>query len=243
MSTKQTVLITGGTGIIGQAVIPKLIENGFDVVYTSRSNESVIDGAHCVSVDLLEEQGVSTLIGELKKQNIFVQHLINNFRNVDNLSTNENAEPNTQQWGREYEAAVIVPYQLSQELMKTGNLKSVVNITSVYGITAANLNLYDGDQKAAPIHYNVAKSAEIHLTKELAIRLANKNIRVNAVAYGGVKGRTDTDFEKKYEELCPYQGMLEKSDIFGALLFLISDNMSSKITGQTLQVDGGWTLW
>jgi len=123
------------------------------------------------------------------------------------------------------------------------SLKSVIHITSIYGITASNLSLYEGNQRAAPIHYNIAKAAQIHLTRELAVRLAHKNIRVNAVAYGGIKGRADQGVEDRYDCLCPLGGMLESDDLSGAISFLLSSKSSAKITGQTLQVDGGWTLW
>ncbi|MCI5059467.1 MAG: SDR family oxidoreductase [Alphaproteobacteria bacterium] len=241
MAKGETILITGGTSVVGKALIPELTAQGYEVVFTSRNKDVHIQGATCVPVDLLKEDGVEALSAQLK--NYKISHLINNFRDVDNLKTDDKARPSQAQWLREYQAAVSVPYALSMMLADQGNLKSVINITSVYGITAGNLNLYEGDQRAAPIHYNVAKAAEIHLTKEMAVRLADQNIRVNAVAYGGIKGRADKDFEKRYEALCPFEGMLETSDLIGAVSFLLSDKAAGKITGQTLQVDGGWTLW
>ena len=171
MDKKETVLITGGTSLVGRAVIPALIEAGHDVVFTSRQDVT-IDGALCVKGDLLEEGGVDALLSALGARDIQITHLINNFRDSDNLKTAEGGVPNEAQWLREYRAAVVVPYQLSIGLAKAGALRSVVNISSIYGITAGNLTLYDGDQRAAPIHYNVAKAAENHLTKELAVRMA-----------------------------------------------------------------------
>lgn len=243
MRERETVLITGGTSVIGQAIIPALTGKGYEVVFTSRKAESRIGNAVCIQADLLEENGPEALISELARREIAVSHLINNFRDVDNLKTDKHGEPGKAQWMREYEAAVSVPYALGAALAKTGTLKSIVNVTSIYGIAAANLNLYQGDQRLSPIHYNVAKAAEVHLTKEMAVRMAGQNIRVNAVAYGGVKGRASPDFEKTYASLCPFEGMLETGDLAGAILFLLSGEQAGKITGQTIQVDGGWTLW
>lgn len=238
---KQTVLITGGTGVVGKALISSISKAGYAVITTSRAGTSV-DGAETIQVDLLAEGGVQNLMSALKEKNIKINHLINNFRDVNNLKTDA-GRPSLGQWQREYLSSVVVPYELSLALADKGGLKSVINITSMYGITAGNLSLYNGNQAAAPIHYNVSKAAEIHLSREMAVRLADKNIRVNAIAYGGIKGRADADFEMRYAALCPQQGMLEPSDLSGAALFLLSEEAAGRVTGQVLQVDGGWTIW
>lgn len=241
--TQETILITGGTSVVGKAVIPDLIQKRYKVFFTSRNKDSQIEGAECIQADLLSTNGAADLTQYLNQNNISINHLINNFRDIENLKTNEGGEPTSEQWIREYQSSVIVPYEIAQQIAKVGTLKSIINITSIYGVSAANLNLYDGDQRSAPIHYNVSKAAEIHLTKEMAIRLAEKKIRVNAVAYGGIKGRANSGFENKYAALCPLEGMLDQEDLSGALLFLLSQESSAKLTGQTIQIDGGWTLW
>ena len=57
----------------------------------------------------------------------------------------------------------------------------------MYGIVPPNPNLYKKGESGTPIHYGVAKAALIHLTKELAIRLSDKQVRVNSISYGGVE--------------------------------------------------------
>lgn len=238
---KKTVLITGGTGVVGKALISSMYEAGYRVITTSRQGTAV-EGAETIKVDLLVEGGVKALVDTLKGKGVQVDHLINNFRDVGNLKT-ETGRPSQEQWQREYLSSVVVPYELTLALADAGSLKSIINITSIYGITAGNLSLYNGNQAAAPIHYNVSKAAEIHLSREMAVRLADRNIRVNAIAYGGIKGRADAEFENRYAAFCPQQGMLDPSDLPGAALFLLSDQGARRITGQVLQVDGGWTIW
>ncbi len=237
--TTQTVLITGGTGLVGKALISSMNMAGYKIITTSRQGTPV-DGAETIAVDLLADGGAKALVDAVK--GLQIDHLINNFRDVGNLKT-EKGVPSQAQWQREYLSSVVVPYELSLALLDSSPLKSVINITSIYGITAGNLSLYNGNQAAAPIHYNVSKAAEIHLSREMAVRLADKGVRVNAIAYGGIKGRADTDFEKRYAALCPQQGMLEAGDLAGSVLYLLSDQASGRVTGQVLQVDGGWTIW
>ena len=57
MTDQETVLITGGTSVVGQAIIPALIEQGYRVVYTSRKQDHQIGGATCLQADLLEDNG------------------------------------------------------------------------------------------------------------------------------------------------------------------------------------------
>src|SRR5690606_31612798 len=144
----------------------------------------------------------------------------------------------------EYLMDVVVPYELSMALFNSQpeNLKTITNIGSQYGVVAANPHLYEDFLRQSPIQYGVAKAALAHLTKELAVRLADKDIRVNCIAYGGVEGRVDAEFRKRYANLTPSRRMLSESELVGPLEALIQ-NGSSAITGQTLIADGGWSLW
>mgnify|MGYP003739618353 FL=1 len=117
-------------------------------------------------------------------------------------------------------------------------LSSIVNISSMYGIVAPNPLLYDDGLKNSPVHYGVCKAALIHLTKELAVRLAPRNIRVNAISFGGVEGRVDEAFKSRYARLCPLGKMLTEEDLGGSVEFLASEQ-SRGITGHNLVVDGG----
>ena len=121
-------------------------------------------------------------------------------------------------------------------------LKKIINISSIYGITAPNLEIYQDPIKESAINYGTIKASLIHLTKELAVRLADKKIQVNSVSYGGIKGKQSKTFQKNYSRLSPQKRMISKNEIFGAIEFLISDD-SFSINGQNIVVDGGWTIW
>ena len=68
------------------------------------------------------------------------------------------------------------------------------------------------------------------------------DVRVNAVAPGGIERGQDSVFVQRYEKLTPLGRMGKESDVSGLVCFLVGTE-SSYITGQCISVDGGWTAW
>jgi hypothetical protein len=162
---------------------------------------------------------------------------------MDYLSITDEQVVERSDFINEFKLDVVIPYELSIKMHRSFNaLKNIVFISSIYGVVAPNRNLYDDFDNSSPINYGICKSAQIQLTKELAVRLGDKNIRVNSVSYGGVDGRVDDKFRQRYSDLTPMGGMLQEDDVIGAIEFLTSEN-SRNITGHNLLVDGGWTIW
>jgi 3-oxoacyl-[acyl-carrier protein] reductase len=93
--------------------------------------------------------------------------------------------------------------------------------------------------------YAISKAGIIMLTKQLALELANDNIRVNALAPGVVKTDFNRDLwkdpkaAKQIADSIPLGRLAEPDDIAGSVLFLTSD-ASSYITGAVISIDGGW---
>jgi NAD(P)-dependent dehydrogenase (short-subunit alcohol dehydrogenase family) len=144
-------------------------------------------------------------------------------------------------WLNEYNLDVAVSYELSMILAKKMPLEKIINISSIYGVSAFNPYLYDGEFRP-PLQYACAKAALIQLTKCMAVMFANKDIQVNCVSFGGIEGRVDKEFAIRYARLCPQGRMMKENEVVGVVDFLISSN-SAYITGQNIVVDGGWTLW
>lgn len=250
----KTVLLTGGTGLFGQILVNYFVTNGWVVVTTSRdqsrldqlisscdSNSESIIG---IVVDFSQQGAVERLLDELRSTDIIITHLVNNARSILSLAVESDGTTNPAVFLKEFEMDVLIPYEITMGLSKSSehSLNCVVNIGSIYGEVAPNPALYEDDLDKSPIQYGVSKSALHHLTRELAVRLAAKNIRVNCVAFGGVEGRTDQSFRDRYGKLVPSGKMLKSTEIIGPIDFLLSD-ASSSVNGHVLIADGGWSIW
>ena len=90
-----------------------------------------------------------------------------------------------------------------------------------------------------PAGYAAAKGGLIQLTRYLAAVLAPQ-VRVNAVAPGGLARGQDPQFVARYEERTPLRRMGTEDDVAGTVAWLAS-NEARYVTGLVLAVDGGWT--
>lgn len=250
----RIIVLTGATGLIGRVLVKHFVASGDVVFGIGRSLDSLgqlkselNDGSqqfHGISVDLSSEDACNQIKDCLLSAGLQPNCLINNARDASYLRLSPSGTVERNNFMGELLMDVVVPYELTMALAQQPNskLEFVVNIGSQYGVVAPNLNLYSDPVKESPLHYGVAKAGMGHLTKELAVRLAGQGIRVNCVAFGGVEGRVGDNFKKRYSALCPMGRMLNESDLAGPVNLLLSP-ASSAITGHTLIVDGGWSIW
>jgi NAD(P)-dependent dehydrogenase (short-subunit alcohol dehydrogenase family) len=228
---------------------------GANVALTSRSGQRAQElekeclsrgagRATSVEVDLTDHSAVSVVADQLGKARLLPNILINNARDREYLKLDPSGRTSRENWNGELLLGVVLPYELTMTLgnLDRTPLKTVINIASIYGVVARNSVLYDHPDLEAPMNYGVSKAALIHLTRELAVRLAPRGISVNAVSYGGVRGRVGEEFQARYGRLCPSGRMLDESEVFGAVKFLASADAAG-MTGHNLIVDGGWTIW
>lgn len=250
----RTILITGGSGKFGASLIGHFLSLGDKVITNSRHNNTVSeltkryrdygDKFAAIKCDFTTENAIPDFIQLLYKDNIQPDCLVNNARSINFLKIEANGSISRENFSGEFLLDVIVPYELTIALamQKNSRLSRVINIGSQYGSVAANPNLYDDPVAQSPLHYSVCKAALAHLTKELAVRLASKNIQVNCIAFGGVEGRVDEQFKARYAKLCPMGRMLQDKEVCGPVDMLLSEHFSG-MTGHVLNVDGGWGIW
>ena len=130
-------------------------------------------------------------------------------------------------------------FSVCREFARNNDSGTIVNFSATTGIVSARPDLYDGGHKHPA--YSVSKAGVINLTKFLATHLA-PNFRVNCIAPGGVEYDQDKEFLNKYAKLTPMKRMMKKNEL-NELVELLCSSGSSYMTGTTVVVDGGWTVW
>ena len=219
MSIKN-VLVTGGTGGIGSAVVSRLSsDSGYRVFAPSRKE-----------LDLASETSIALFFNDSQRFDIVINNAGINLPECiedivsdhikDSLSINLVAP-----------LLIIrgcVPY------MKQQGFGRIVNVSSIWGVRS----------KEKRTLYSATKFGLNGITKSLARELGSYNILVNSICPGYVRTKlTEQNVSKEEQEIIkkeiPLRRFAEPQEIAESIAFLISDN-NSYMTGQTLIVDGGF---
>jgi NAD(P)-dependent dehydrogenase (short-subunit alcohol dehydrogenase family) len=254
----RRALITGAAGRLGRVISETLSELGAEVVLVDVNSSSLYEFRD--QLTLAFNGNVSACVCDLEKEDqrrALAQEvlsagdldiLINNAAFVGTSDLEGWSEPFEQQtidtWRRAIEVNLTAPFhlvQLFQASLKKSEVGSIINIASIYGLYGPDWNLYEGTQMANPAAYAASKGGLIQLTRWLATTLA-PNIRVNAIAPGGVAAHQADSFVQRYEARTPLGRMATEDDLRGAIAYLAGD-MSAFVTGEVLSVDGGWGAW
>jgi NAD(P)-dependent dehydrogenase (short-subunit alcohol dehydrogenase family) len=124
----------------------------------------------------------------------------------------------------------------------------ILNIGSDLGLIAPDQRLYQKDgsppdeQPVKPVTYSVVKSGLIGLTRYLATYWADRGVRANLIAPGGVYTDQDHNFVEQLSRLIPLGRMAHHDEYKSSVAFLVSD-ASSYMNGAILSIDGGRTCW
>jgi NAD(P)-dependent dehydrogenase (short-subunit alcohol dehydrogenase family) len=255
----RRALITGATGGLGRVIAQTLAELGADIVLVDQKDTDLeklskqLIGVWGVNVDYrscdLEQQiQRSELITWLKSGDRGLNILINNAAFVGTSDLQGWAVPFEEQtvetWRRALEVNLTAVFELCQGLtpiLKTANGANIINISSIYGMYGPDWSLYQSTNMSNPAAYGASKGGLIQFTRWLATTIA-PHVRVNSISPGGIFRNQPDSFVKRYEEKTPLARMAIEDDFSGAVAYLASD-MSKYMTGQNLEIAGGWGVW
>lgn len=255
----RSALITGATGHLGRVIADTLAEQGADLILVDRPgsdfielNDSIkknwgvkVSNFYC---DLESQVERNELIKQLLVKSLDINILVNNAAFVGTSNLKGWALPFSEQsidtWRRALEVNLTAVFHLCQSLMpvlEKAQGANILNIGSIYGQYGPDWGLYEGTDISNPAAYGASKGGLIQFTRWLATTVGPK-IRVNAISPGGVFRNQNSKFVERYERRTPLRRMAKESDFKGAVAFLVSD-LSEYVTGQNIQVDGGWGVW
>ncbi len=255
----RRALITGAAGGLGKVMADTLAELGADLVMVDRPGsdlQSISEAifqrwgnkVQCRYCDLEMQEQRNILIDELKKEGKGLSILVNNAAFVGKSELQGWDVPFEEQtidtWRRALEVNLTAAFDLSKgfaPLLRNSTGANIVNIASIYGSYGPDWSLYEGTSMSNPGAYAVSKGGLLQLTRWLATTMS-PSVRVNAISPGGIARNQPDIFVKKYEKRTPLERMATEDDFRGAIAFLASD-LSAYVTGQNLEVDGGWGCW
>jgi NAD(P)-dependent dehydrogenase (short-subunit alcohol dehydrogenase family) len=256
MLDNQVIVITGGAGLIGKEFVKAVVEqNGVAViadineelglkVLNKLKSELSTDKIDFVKLDITSKESLNDCIEYLNKKYKRIDALVNNAyprnKNYARHFFDVEYEDFAENLGLNLGGYFTTSQQFAKYFQKQG-YGNIINISSVYGVVAPKFEIYDNTSMTTPVEYAAIKSGLIHLTKYMAKYFKGMNIRVNTLSPGGIFDSQAEPFLQKYKSECLSKGMLDKSDLKGTLVYLLSD-MSKYVNGQNIIVDDGFTL-
>lgn len=246
---KKVAIVTGAKQGIGYGIALALAKEGCNIVVSD------LDQKDCEKVaEKIKKQGVKSLAIKCdvsKKDEVenLINKTIKEFGKLDILVNNAGIFPfvpfakmTEDDWDKVINInlkSVFLCSQAAASKMKPGS--KIVNISSIASFVG-----FEG-----LVHYCASKGGINSMIRALALELAPQKININSVAPGAIDtpGASQPDQPKTSTEkvrqqtiaMIPLSRMGQPEDIANAVVFLASDK-ADYITGQTIIVDGGWTL-
>lgn len=245
----KVAIITGSSGGLGEAIARDFADEGAKVVLASRNIEKLEsiakdirsggNKAMAVQVDVSKSDEVQAMVDETIKEFGTIDILVNNaaVAMLKNL-----VDTTEEEWDQVLDTNLKGTYlccrMVATEMMKNKRGK-IININSSYGFVGVS-------RRSA---YAASKGGIAQLTRSLAIELARYNINVNGIAPSLILTPLDIDQYSKDERLysaslkrTPLRRFADLKEVTSVAVFLASD-ASSYIVGDTIMVDGGWTIF
>ena len=240
----MVAVVTGGAKGIGRKIVEKLVEDGYKVAFCYNTSEEQAmelcsnlnskSSLNCIGIkcDVRDSENVKNFIEEVIKvfgqidivvnnagianYNLLMDMQVKEWKNV--MSTNLDSVF--------YTCKYCLPYMLN----KGG---SIINISSVWGVYGASME----------VAYSASKAGIIGLTKALSQEVGSANIRVNCIACGVI----NTDMNKVHSQTTIDElidktplGRIGKTDEVADMVVYLASEKSKFITGQVIEISGGF---
>jgi len=253
----QKALVTGGSSGIGRAVAIALGGAGADVVVNDRSGgkgaQDVVDairdkGANAVAIpaDIAKEEQVQALFARMFEA----------FGTIDILVANAGLQKDApfeqmtlEDWSTVIDVNLTGQFLCCREAVREFRRRGVRDeISRAAGKIICMSSVHDVIPWAGHVNYAASKGGVMLMMKSIAQEMAPHRIRVNSISPGAIRTPINTaawdtpEAHADLMKLIPYRRIGEPEDIARAAVWLASDE-ADYITGATLYVDGGMTLY
>lgn len=239
----KIALVTGASKGIGRAIAVKYAEQGANVAFTYLSS---VEKGQQLEQELaafgIQAKGYRSDASNYAQAEALVEDVIKDFGKLDVLVNNAGITKDgllmrmsEEQWDAVINTNLKSVFNLTKAATKhmmRAKSGSIINMASVVGIKG----------NAGQANYAASKAGIIGFTKSVALELGSRNIRSNAIAPGFIETEMTAELGDalvaEWRKAIPLKRGGTPEDVAAAAVFLASD-LSTYITGQTLQVDGG----
>ncbi len=247
--TGRKALVTGANSGIGEAIARRFAAAGAAVVINYRSRpeaaQKIVEDiaaaggkAIAIQADVRGAADIEAMFAEMFEHFGGIDILVNNAGIINDRAF---LDMSIENWDKviniNLRGAFICAQQAARQMAKAGG-GAIVNISSVHQTIPAGGNA----------HYCTSKGGLEMLMKTMALELAQHKIRVNNIAPGAIATPINEEWlddaaeREKVLATIPWRSIGTPEDIAAAALYLVSDE-AKYVTGTTLFVDGGMTLY
>jgi 3-oxoacyl-[acyl-carrier protein] reductase len=239
----KNVLITGASRGIGKGIATVFAEHGANVVFTYSSS---VDAANALETELqalgVQAKGYQSNAADFEQAQELVKNVLADFSTIDVLINNVGITKDNllmriseEDFDKVIEVNLKSVFNLTKAVQRT-MLKqrhgSIINMSSVVGVRG----------NAGQSNYAASKAGIIGFSKSVALELGSRNIRCNVIAPGFIEtemtAQLSEDVVAGWRAGIPLKRGGTPNDVANTCVFLASD-LSSYITGQVINVDGG----
>ncbi|MBC5765531.1 SDR family NAD(P)-dependent oxidoreductase [Ramlibacter albus] len=245
----RVALVTGGSRGIGRMIAAGYLRQGAARVYiTARKAEQCAataqelskPGGECIPLpcDISTMEGTKALAAEIGKREKSLDILVNNAGAAWGEPFDTFPEKG---WDKVVDLNMKTPFFLTQALH--GLLKAaakdrpakVINVASIDGISVNPWETYS---------YTASKAGLIHLTKRMALRLAQDNIIVSGIAPGPFPSEMNKEARDHGDEVAGHvpAGRIGRDDDMAGVAIYLASRAGDYVLGETIAVDGGVTI-
>jgi 3-oxoacyl-[acyl-carrier protein] reductase len=239
----KTAIITGGSRGIGKGIVEVFAQHGANVAFTYNSSAEAADAlAREISKIGVVVRAYKSNAASFSESEALVAQVLKDFDSIDVLVNNAGiTKDNLLMRMSEDDFDKVIGVNLKsvfnmtkavQRTMLKQRKGSIINMSSVVGVKG----------NAGQSNYAASKAGIIGFSKSMALELGSRDIRSNVIAPGFIEtemtGQLDEATVQSWREGIPLKRGGSPTDVANACVFLASD-MSSYVTGQVLNVDGG----
>lgn len=256
----RTVFITGSGGVLGSTYVRRMLAVGAKVVATDLPGaraDALVD-AHGANpdfgfyeLDVSDEAAVTGIFQQVMADGWQPNVVLNNAAITGEMlmgkgkSFPDFADTTVEDFEKTLRTnltgAFMIARQMDRDIVGTYPA-TLINVASMYALNGAHHRIYDGMPFKNFSAYGVTKAGIHGLTVWLAGYWAGRQATVNTIAPGAVFNGHSEEFQRRVSELIMADRMGQPDEIADVMLFLASE-AAGYMTGQLVNVDGGFSAW